>query len=86
MNFNYLVLAEDQPTGGGWLPIVFLVIMIAVMYFVMIRPQRKQQKAEAKIMLLTTFNLSRAKLIADTTAHTIRKTVNGFLLYFSVGG
>ncbi len=49
MNFNYLVLAEDQPAGGGWLPIVFLVIMIAVMYFVMIRPQRKQQKAEAKM-------------------------------------
>lgn len=41
--------AETTAQGGGWVSIVFLVVMIGVMYFVMIRPQRKQQKAEAKM-------------------------------------
>lgn len=52
---NALIFAADkakdaaQAQGGGWISIVFLVVMIAVMYFVMIRPQRKQQKQEAKM-------------------------------------
>ena len=49
---NFVFAANDAAqaqAGGGWVSIVFLVVMIAVMYFVMIRPQRKQQKQEAKM-------------------------------------
>jgi len=50
---NLFVFAEgaanEAAAGGGWMSIIFLVVMIAVMYFVMIRPQRKQQKQEAKM-------------------------------------
>ena len=41
--------AAQTQAGGSWVSIIFLVVMIAVMYFVMIRPQRKQQKQEAKM-------------------------------------
>ena len=35
--------------GSNVLSIVFLVLMLVVMYFVMIRPQRKRQKEEAQM-------------------------------------
>ena len=45
------ILAEGAPAGGGGgfgiLP--FILIMFAMMYFVMIRPQRKQQKAQEEM-------------------------------------
>jgi preprotein translocase subunit YajC len=34
----------DTSAGGGITPIIMLVLIFAVMYFVMIRPQRKKQK------------------------------------------
>lgn len=34
----------QQPAGGGWSMWVMLILIIAVMWFFMIRPQRKQQK------------------------------------------
>ena len=37
------------PPNNGWISIVLMVAMIAVMYFVMIRPQRKRQKEEQKM-------------------------------------
>ena len=49
---NFVFAANDAAqaqAGGGWVSIVFLVVMIAVMYFVMIRPQRKKQKEEKKM-------------------------------------
>ncbi len=53
---NYSILLEDAvadgeqvATGSGWLSIGMLVVLIAVMYFVMIRPQKKQQKKEAQM-------------------------------------
>ena len=38
------------PQGGGLSMLVFPIVLIAVMYFVMIRPQMKRQK-EARAML-----------------------------------
>ena len=49
---NFVFAANDAAqaqAGGGWVSIVFLVVMIAVMYFVMIRPQRKRQKEEQEM-------------------------------------
>ena len=50
MNLN-LVLAEAQAKaangGTSWLFIgIYLVVIIGIMYFIMIRPQRKKQKEE----------------------------------------
>ena len=42
-----MLLLQAQATGGSLLssPIVMLVLMFVIMWFFMIRPQRKQQKA-----------------------------------------
>ena len=53
MNLN-LVLAEAQAKaangGTSWLFIgIYLVVIIGIMYFIMIRPQRKKQKEEEKM-------------------------------------
>lgn len=51
MNFNYLALAKSS-TGSleGLLPMILLYGgIIAVMYFILIRPQRKKQKEEKKM-------------------------------------
>ena len=37
--------AAAQPQGGGWTMWVMLALIFGVMWFFMIRPQRKQQKA-----------------------------------------
>ena len=39
-----------QPQGGGTSMLIFLVLMFAAMYFLMIAPQRKKQKAHAKMI------------------------------------
>ncbi len=45
MNFLSINLLQDAPQqGGGWEPLLMIVLMIAVFYFLMIRPQRKRQK------------------------------------------
>jgi len=48
MKFLFLILeaapAEGQGQSLGFTPMLFLVLMVVVMYFFMIRPQRKQQK------------------------------------------
>ena len=36
--------AAQQPAGGGWSMWIMLVLIFVVMWFFMIRPQRKQQK------------------------------------------
>ncbi|MDR2753466.1 MAG: preprotein translocase subunit YajC [Oscillospiraceae bacterium] len=51
MNFYLLNLAaggsaEGTTQGGGWQMIVLIVLMVGVMYFTMIRPQKKRQKEE----------------------------------------
>ncbi len=42
-----LYLTSSQ--GGGWLSIIMVVGMLAVLYFFMIRPQRKQEKETANM-------------------------------------
>ncbi len=41
-----LLLQADgaAPSGGGIIMIIYLVIIVGVMYFIMIRPQKKEQK------------------------------------------
>lgn len=48
---NFITLAT-APQGGGlasMFPLLMLVVMFAVLYFFMIRPQKKKQKEEAKM-------------------------------------
>lgn len=46
-----LVLAQQSsPAGAGFGQIIFLVLMFAAMYFLMIAPQRKKQKQHAKMI------------------------------------
>ena len=47
MNILTLILqapAGQQPAGGGWSMWVMLILLFVIMWFFMIRPQRKQQK------------------------------------------
>ncbi|MCA0198040.1 MAG: preprotein translocase subunit YajC [Proteobacteria bacterium] len=46
----YAQSAGGQPQGGGFGMLLFAIILIAIMYFLMIRPQMKRQK-EHKVML-----------------------------------
>ena len=43
MNTLITLTAESGALGGGLSMIIWLVAMIAIMYFLMIRPQRKEQ-------------------------------------------
>lgn len=56
MNLFYMLTAaeggaqaQQAQQSSSILSIVMLVVFIAVMYFLMIRPQKKQQKQEAKM-------------------------------------
>lgn len=55
MNFNWITLeaANETTQTGGWastlVTVGWLVIMVAVLYFFMIRPQRKKQKEEKQM-------------------------------------
>ena len=42
--------AQGAPTGGGFSPILIMVVFIALMYFMMIRPQQKRQKEHAALV------------------------------------
>ena len=41
--FGLSVIAETSAAGGGITMVIWLVAMVAIMYFLMIRPQRKEQ-------------------------------------------
>ena len=41
---NFLTGAEVAPTGGLLSPLIMLVAMFAIMYFMMIRPENKRKK------------------------------------------
>ena len=53
---NYFMLAEAAPTpdgggGMGWIGmIVYLVVIFGLMYFIAIRPQKKQQKKQQEML------------------------------------
>ena len=44
------LLAQQTAPSGGFGQIIFLVLMFAAMYFLMIAPQRKKQKEHAKML------------------------------------
>lgn len=45
MHLLTLYLAQAAPSAGsGWMNIVMIILMIAIFYFFMIRPQSKRQK------------------------------------------
>ena len=48
---NLITLTAQQQAGGlsGLLPILMMVLMFGVLWFFMIRPQKKKQKEEAKM-------------------------------------
>ena len=41
---NTLLEAQATPTGGSWMTIISLLVIFAVFYFFMLRPQKKQEK------------------------------------------
>lgn len=41
---SILLQAGGAPEGGGWGNIIFIVALVAIFYFFMIRPQSKRQK------------------------------------------
>ena len=42
--FNFLTANPEVPAGMGLSPIIMLVVMFGVMYFLMIRPENKRKK------------------------------------------
>ena len=47
---NWILMTQQAAQGGGLSMIIMLVAMFAIMYFLMIRPQRKeQQKMQAML-------------------------------------
>ena len=46
--FNFL-LETQTSTGGGWITIVMFAGLLVLMYFFMIRPQKKQEKKDAEM-------------------------------------
>jgi preprotein translocase subunit YajC len=49
---SFLILAQ-APGGGGASPLVnmgFIAVLVAIMYFVMIRPQQKQAKTHRELL------------------------------------
>ena len=46
---NFVTLTAGGKQTPGWLSIVMLVGMVVLMYFMLIRPQRKQQKKEKEM-------------------------------------
>ena len=47
-------IPQEVPEGEGgfdWTIILFLILMFAVVYFVMIRPQRRKQKEHEELMI-----------------------------------
>lgn len=46
---NFVTLTAGGAQTPGWLSIVMLVGMVVLMYFMLIRPQRKQQKKEKEM-------------------------------------
>ena len=54
MELNSILLEKAaegaaQPQGSGWFMIIYLIVILGVMYFLLIRPQRKKQKEEKKM-------------------------------------
>lgn len=46
---NISLLFDAAPNNFSWVSIVIMVALLAAMYFIMIRPQKKQEKADAQM-------------------------------------
>lgn len=44
MLLNTILLQDPSPAGGGMQGIIMIVAIIAIFYFMMVRPQQKRQK------------------------------------------
>ncbi len=49
LNFTSLLESGTSSSGGSMLSIIMLVAIFAIMYFFMIRPQKKQEKKDAEM-------------------------------------
>ncbi|MCB0696088.1 MAG: preprotein translocase subunit YajC [Chitinophagaceae bacterium] len=67
----YSVLLQ-APAGGGSIQLIFLVGMIAVMYFFMIRPQAKRQKEQKQFA--TTIDVGERVVTSAGIHGTIKRT------------
>lgn len=47
--FSILLATTTQATGSNWSIFILMPLLFVVMYFTMIRPQKKQQKKEQEI-------------------------------------
>ena len=56
LNYSHIVLAFAPPAGSGqgqpeaWTSLVFMLPVLAIMYFIMIRPQQKKQKEHQEMI------------------------------------
>ncbi len=53
MNHNWLIAmagSQEQGGGSGLMMIIWIGLMFAIMYLLMIRPQRKKQKEQEKLL------------------------------------
>ena len=46
---NFAFLLEGEGGGSGWLSIGMIVLLFVMLYFFMIRPQKKQQKRDEEM-------------------------------------
>ena len=46
---NIFLLFDAAPNSFSWVSIVIMVGLLVLMYFIMIRPQKKQEKADAQM-------------------------------------
>ena len=49
LNFAFLLEGEGGNGGSGWLSIGMIVLLFVMLYFFMIRPQKKQQKRDEEM-------------------------------------
>ena len=50
MNFNLLFAGGQNSTGGGLMAYLPFILILAIMYLLMIRPQAKRQKEKQKML------------------------------------
>ena len=72
MNFNLLFASGQGSSGGGLMAYLPFIIILAIMYFLMIRPQAKRQKEKQNMLN----NLKKGDNII--TIGGIHGLINGF--------
>ena len=50
MNFNFLFASGQGSSGGGLMAYLPFILILAIMYFLMIRPQAKRQKEKQNML------------------------------------